>query len=98
MWYLAHLLTEEGGDDRAAFLLHKIVPQLRPISLHTESRVTSYTRTGYPHADMLPGGRIGVLIGGNGSAAKSADEIGRMGAEMRSDRSFSAVRPPYTMR
>ena len=26
--------------------------------------------------------RIGVLTGGNGSAAKSADEIGRMGAEM----------------
>ena len=31
---------------------------------------------------MLQGGRIGVLIGGNGSAARSADEIGRMGVEM----------------
>jgi sarcosine oxidase len=63
-------------------LLCKIIPPLRPVSLHTESCVTSYTRTGYPYADMLPGGRIGVLTGGNGSAAKSADEIGRMGAEM----------------
>jgi sarcosine oxidase len=44
--------------------------------------VTSYTRTGYPYADTLQGGRIGILTGGNGSAAKSADEIGRMGAEM----------------
>jgi sarcosine oxidase len=63
-------------------LLCKVIPQLRPVSLHTESCVTSYTRTGYPYADMLQGGRIGVLTGGNGSAAKSADEIGRMGAEM----------------
>jgi sarcosine oxidase len=63
-------------------LLRNIVPQLRPVSLHTESCVTSYTRTGYPYADLLEGGRIGVLTGGNGSAAKSADEIGRMGAEM----------------
>jgi sarcosine oxidase len=65
-----------------AEILRNIIPQLRPVSLHTESCVTSYTRTGYPYADMLPGGRIGVLTGGNGSAAKSADEIGRMGAEM----------------
>jgi sarcosine oxidase len=63
-------------------LLCKIIPQLRPVSLHTESCVTSYTRTGYPYADMLEGGRVGVLTGGNGSAAKSADEIGHMGAEM----------------
>jgi sarcosine oxidase len=32
--------------------------------------------------DKLPGGRVGILTGGNGSAAKSADEIGRMGAQM----------------
>jgi sarcosine oxidase len=63
-------------------LLRKIIPQLRPVLLHTESCVTSYTRTGYPYADMLAGGRVGILTGGNGSAAKSADEIGRMGAEM----------------
>jgi sarcosine oxidase len=65
-----------------ADILLKIIPQLRPVSLHSESCVTSFTRTGYPYADMLPGGRVGVLTGGNGSAAKSADEIGRMGAEM----------------
>jgi sarcosine oxidase len=63
-------------------ILCTIIPHLRPLSLHSESCVTSYTRTGYPYADLLPGGRIGVLTGGNGSAAKSADEIGRMGAEM----------------
>jgi len=65
-----------------AELLRTIIPQLRPLSLHSESCVTSYTRTGYPYVELLPGGCIGVLTGGNGSAAKSADEIGRMGAEM----------------
>jgi sarcosine oxidase len=65
-----------------AELLRTIIPHLRPVSLHSESCVTSYTRTGYPYADLLPGGRMGVLTGGNGSAAKSADEIGRLGAEM----------------
>jgi sarcosine oxidase len=65
-----------------AEILRTIIPQLRPVSLHSESCVTSYTRTGYPYADLLPGGRVGVLTGGNGSAAKSADEIGRMGAAM----------------
>jgi sarcosine oxidase len=65
-----------------AALLRTIIPQLRPVSLHTESCVTSYTRSGHPYADLLPGGRLGVLTGGNGSAAKSADEIGRMGAEL----------------
>ena len=63
-------------------LLHKVMPQLRPVSLHTESCVTSYTRTGYPYAALLPGERLGVLTGGNGSAAKSVDEIGRKGAEL----------------
>jgi len=70
-------------------LLCKVIPQLRPVSLHAESCVTSYTRTGYPYADMLPGGRMGVLTGGNGSAAKSADEIGRMGAEMMQARQWA---------
>jgi sarcosine oxidase len=63
-------------------LMRTIIPHLRPVSLHSESCVTSFTRTGYPYADLLPGGRVGVLTGGNGSAAKSADEIGRLGAEM----------------
>jgi sarcosine oxidase len=65
-----------------AEILAKIIPHLRPVSLQSESCVTSYTRTGYPYVDLLPGGRIGVLTGGNGSAAKSADEIGRLGAAM----------------
>lgn len=62
--------------------LHSIIPNLQPLSVHTESCVTTLTPTDQLYADRLDGGRIGLLTGGNGSAAKSADEIGRMGALM----------------
>lgn len=62
--------------------LHAVLPDLRPISVHTESCVTTHTPTGQIYAERLNGGRLGILVGGNGSAAKSADEIGRLGAMM----------------
>lgn len=62
--------------------LRSIVRDLRPRAVHTDSCVTTLTPTGQLYADKLDGGRIGILTGGNGSAAKSADEIGRMGALM----------------
>ena len=33
-------------------------------------------------ADRIDSGRVGVLVGGNGSSAKSAGEIGQLGALM----------------
>lgn len=69
--------------------LHTIVPGLRPVSVHTESCVTTDTVTGQVYAERLDGGRLGVLIGGNGSAAKSADEIGRLGALMMQHESWA---------
>jgi sarcosine oxidase len=62
--------------------LHTVVPKLRPAAIHTDSCVTTHTPTGHVYADRLDGGPLGVLIGGNGSAAKSADELGRLGALM----------------
>jgi sarcosine oxidase len=44
--------------------------------------VTSFTPTGYPAISMTQADRIGVLTGGCGAAAKSSDEIGRLGAEL----------------
>lgn len=72
----------ETSARRLTELLYKIVPGLRPVSLRTESCVTTDTASKQVYADRLAGGRLGVLIGGNGSAAKSADEIGRLGALM----------------
>jgi sarcosine oxidase len=62
--------------------LHRVVPDLRPIAVHSDSCVTTSTPTGQIYADRIGDGRIGVLLGGNGSAGKSADEIGRVGALM----------------
>lgn len=62
-------------------LLGKLLPALRPRSVHTDSCVTSYTTHGYPYIDRL-GERLGVLTGGCGGAAKSADELGRLGAQL----------------
>jgi sarcosine oxidase len=74
-----------GSESAAHHLtakLRTIVPDLCPVSLHTDSCVTTFTPTGQLYVDKLEGGRIGVAVGGNGSAAKSADEIGRLGALM----------------
>jgi sarcosine oxidase len=62
--------------------LHAIIRDLRPVAVHTDSCVTTHTPTEQLYADKLEGGRVGILVGGNGSAAKSADEIGRLGALM----------------
>jgi sarcosine oxidase len=72
------------GDARVARQLidrlHAVVPGLRPAGIRTVPCVTTHTPTGHAYADRLDGGRITVLVGGNGSAAKSADELGRLGA------------------
>lgn len=62
--------------------LHAVVRGLNPVSVSTESCVTTDTPSGQIYADRIDGGRVGVLVGGNGSSAKSADEIGRLGALM----------------
>lgn len=71
----------EAGQ-RLAAKLHAVIRDLRPVAVHTDSCVTTHTPTEQLYADKLAGGRVGILVGGNGSAAKSADEIGRLGALM----------------
>jgi sarcosine oxidase len=70
----------QASARRLTDILRSVVRDLRPVAIHTDSCVTTHTPTEQVYADKLVGGRIGVLIGGNGSAAKSADEIGRLGA------------------
>lgn len=80
-WY-----QSRGNPDDAAYLkttLARLMPHLKPISYHTDSCVVSDTAHGYVYADRLPSDpRIGLLIGGCGQSAKSAAEIGFMGAQM----------------
>lgn len=59
-----------------------LVPRLDVLSISSASCVTSYTSTGYPAIGWLTPGRIALVTGGCGAAAKSSDEIGRLGAEL----------------
>jgi sarcosine oxidase len=62
--------------------MNSLVPGLNVLSISSASCVTSFTRSGYPAIGWLSPGRIAVVTGGCGAAAKSSDEIGRLGAEL----------------
>lgn len=61
-------------------LLAEVMPSLQPVSTHFSPCVTSFTRHGLPYIGFAEGSRVAVVTGGNGQAAKSSDEIGRLGA------------------
>ncbi len=61
-------------------LIERVVPELRPVSTSSGSCVVSFTPSGHPMIGYTASPRIGVLTGGCGTAAKSSDEIGRLGA------------------
>ncbi|MCA1439590.1 FAD-binding oxidoreductase [Ensifer sp. IC4062] len=72
-----------GGNKAAAdhmrALLADVMPGFRPVSTHFAPCVTSFTQHGYPYIGFASD-RLAVVTGGNGQAAKSSDEIGRLGA------------------
>ena len=57
-----------------------LIPDLAGAQIHTDTCVVTATATGYPYVDEVVPGRLYVAVGGNGKAAKSSDEIGRLGA------------------
>jgi glycine/D-amino acid oxidase-like deaminating enzyme len=63
-----------------AGLLSRVVPSFAPAALKRSPCVTTFTRHGYPYIGFAGSDRVAVLTGGNGAAAKSSDEIGRLGA------------------
>lgn len=63
-------------------LLARSLPDLDPVRLVSAPCVTTYTVHGYPYAGFVAGERVALLTGGNGAAAKSSDEIGRIGADL----------------
>lgn len=72
--------ANRAAADHMAGLLSRAMPRLKPASLSWKPCVTTFTRHGYPYIGFADSGRIAVLTGGNGAAAKSSDEIGRLGA------------------
>jgi sarcosine oxidase len=73
--------TEGGADAGASLLadLMKLMPDLRIDNTGTLPCAVTFTRTGYPYIARLDDS-VTLLTGGNGAAAKSADELGRLGA------------------
>ncbi|TWF54387.1 NAD(P)/FAD-dependent oxidoreductase [Neorhizobium alkalisoli] len=75
-----------GGRESTKRHLTEVMSRLMPdFDLSRSSMaacVTSFTPTDYPAIAMTEANRIGVLTGGCGAAAKSSDEIGRLGAEL----------------
>jgi sarcosine oxidase len=63
-------------------LISRLIPAMVPRTKSTGSCVVSYTPSGYPMIGFTSCSRIAVLTGGCGAAAKSSDEIGRLGAEL----------------
>ncbi|HSK96279.1 MAG TPA: hypothetical protein VK891_06655, partial [Euzebyales bacterium] len=92
-----------GDADAAGHLIDRLstlVPGLRPATYRTMPCVTTHTPTGHPYAGRLDDGPLGVLTGGNGSAAKSADELGRVGALLlrHDDWVYDIPRERFTVR
>jgi hypothetical protein len=76
-WY------RSGGDrvatDEMAELLRSIVPGISPIEITSDACANCRTATGLPYIGALRPS-LYVATGGNGLAAKSSDEIGRLAA------------------
>ncbi|XP_060558104.1 uncharacterized protein LOC132718426 isoform X2 [Ruditapes philippinarum] len=75
----------DNGDTKYAEKVTKFTESLfkgvQFNSWHSDSCVITETPTERPYIDMLHD-QLGVAIGGNGYAAKSSDEIGRLAADM----------------
>ena len=90
------VLTRTDGEMRAWFrsggresvrahhlsIIEGLVPGIDRSHASTGACVVSKTPSGYPAIGYTESPRIAVLTGGCGAAAKSSDEIGRLGAEL----------------
>ncbi|WP_430778576.1 NAD(P)/FAD-dependent oxidoreductase [Allorhizobium undicola] len=70
----------ESTGQHLGRIIGNLVPSLAQAPRSIAACVTSFTPTGYPAIGWSESPRIGVLTGGCGAAAKSSDEIGRLGA------------------
>lgn len=71
-----------GGDEAGRSLLAdlvKVMPEMRIERVLTAPCAVTFTKTGYPYIARIDD-RATLLTGGNGAAAKCADELGRLGA------------------
>ncbi|MEM9464622.1 MAG: FAD-dependent oxidoreductase [Actinomycetota bacterium] len=73
--------------------LHTLLPDAPLGDIVTAPCVITGTSTGMPYIAMVDDG-VGVAIAGNGSAAKSSDELGRLGASLFSESGWDSGLDP----
>lgn len=66
--------------DHLCRIAQQLMPALAGCPVTSGPCVANFTPTGYPYAGFTQSPRIAVLTGGNFVAAKSSDELGRLGA------------------
>lgn len=75
-----------GGNERVrddfVEIIEGLIPTIDTSRVSMAACVTSYTPSGFPAIGYTASPNIAVLTGGCGAAAKSSDEIGRLGAEL----------------
>lgn len=73
-----------AAEDRAALheTLVSLIPDLAGARIHTDTCAVTATASGYPYIELIADGRLCIAVGGNGQAAKSSDEIGRLAADL----------------
>lgn len=72
----------ESVRDHLSEIVGTLVPSVDLSRVSMAACVVSKTKSGYPAIGFTASPRIAVLTGGNGTAAKSSDEIGRLGAAL----------------
>jgi len=77
------------GRDHLIAVINALMPELRYTNIKTAACVTTLTPTGMP-VIQHQSARVIALTGGNGAAAKSSDEIGRLGAVLAQGGDLSA--------
>lgn len=73
----------DGRQDIVAAMkdaLHRMIPHLKVVSYHSVPCLITNSAHGNPYIDSLEADRLYLATAGNGYAAKSSDEIGRIGA------------------
>ncbi len=85
-WFASGGSAEEASALRAA--IDELLPGASVHSWEAVPCVVTKTPTGYPHLGWVDD-RVAVAVAGNGSAAKSCDEIGRLASSLFIDRERS---------
>lgn len=95
-WFQAPV--PEEMQTHLARLLRALFPDIRFASLHCEPCCTTHTPSGYPYIDFADNHRIIWLVGCNGYAGKSADELGRLAARLVLDGRWTDSLDPHRFR